>query len=75
MAEYTITIKDDDDFGIVVNLSGPSNLSDLSKPQGAAARLALGLVTLAPRLISGAPCDCDKCRAARELSDDKPTIH
>ncbi|MGU9837659.1 hypothetical protein ACU685_32525 [Pseudomonas sp. LF195] len=74
MAEYTITIKDDD-LGVIVNLSGPSNLSDLTKPQGAAARLALGLVTLAPRLIRGAPCDCEKCRAARELSDDKPTIH
>jgi len=74
MAEYTITIKDDD-LGIIVNLSGPSDLSDLTKPPGAAARLALGLVTLAPRLIRGAPCDCEKCRAARELSDDKPTIH
>ena len=69
MAEYTITIKNDDDFGIAVNLSGPSGL------EGPAARLALGLVTLAPRLIRGAPCDCEKCRAARELSDDKPTIH
>jgi len=74
MAEYTITIKDDD-LGIIVNLSGPSDLSDLTKPPGAAARLDLGLVTLAPRLIRGAPCDCEKCRAARELSDDKPTIH
>ena len=39
MAEYTITIKDGDDLGIVVNLSGPTN------PEGPAARLALGLVT------------------------------
>ncbi len=56
MAEYTITIKDVDDLGIVVNLSGPTN------PEGPAARLALSLVTLAPKLIGGGDC-----RAARDV--------
>jgi len=69
MAEYTITIKDDDDFGIVVNLSGPSG------SEGPAARLALGLVTLAPTIIRGVACDCENCRSARGWSDAKPTLH
>ncbi len=69
MAEYTITIKDDDEFGVVVNLSGPQG------SQGPAARLAIGLATLAPRMIRGSICDCDRCRAARMALDEKPIIH
>ena len=70
MAEYIITIKDDDDFGIVVNLSGPP-------PHGPAARLAFGLVNRVPKIIQevAAACDCDKCRAARERLSGKPTLH
>ena len=71
MAEYTITIKDDD-FGIVVNLSGPSGLAE---QQGPAARLALKLTTLAPKLLAQAACGCEQCQIVRAQAEPKPTLH
>lgn len=72
MAQYTITINDDDDLGVTVNLSGPSSLADRRSP---AAQLALRLVTMAPRLLVQAPCNCEQCQAARAHATPKPTIH
>jgi hypothetical protein len=71
MAQYTITINDDD-FGVVVNLSGPSNLPDTKGPAG---RLAFRLASIAPRLLAQAACECELCQATRERTEQKITLH
>lgn len=72
MAQYTITISDDDDLGVTVNLSGPSSLTDRKGP---AAQLALRLATMAPRLLVQAACNCEQCQTSREQEGPKPTLH
>ena len=72
MAQYTITINDDDDLGVTINLSGSSKLTDRLGP---AARLALSLATIAPSLLKPTACSCEQCQADRAQATSTPTIH
>lgn len=74
MAEYTITIRDEE-AGVSVGIKGPAGVDS------PASGLAQSLVGVAPRLlakiaeIATSKCDCDQCKAARELKDTQPTLH
>lgn len=74
MAEYNITIKDEDG-GVSILLAGPAGADS------AASTLAQALVGLAPKVLIKAaqqkkPCDCEKCRAERAAATpSNTTIH
>ncbi|AXR09980.1 hypothetical protein [Pseudomonas aeruginosa] len=82
MAEYTLTIKDEDG-GISILLAGKGQANT------AAALAANALLGLAPRLVQDAVraaaqhsnCPCPNCAARRAAQDDqnqtdsKPTLH
>lgn len=78
MAEFTITIKEEDG-GLSILCSGEGSPDS---PAGATARalmrLATGIVPAATQraaLASG--CQCEQCKAARALAttEPKPTLH
>ncbi|VXD04010.1 hypothetical protein [Pseudomonas sp. 9Ag] len=74
MAEYTITIKDEDG-GISIAMAGPKASESTA---GQLAKHLLGVLPLAVAKIArskAAPCDCDECKAARNPTPTKPTIH
>lgn len=74
MAEYTITIKDEGD-GISIAMVGPKAGESTA---GQLAQHLLGVLPLAVAKIArskAAPCDCADCKAARNPTTDKPTIH
>jgi len=75
MAEYTITIKDEDS-AIAVSLGGDASAGTT------ATFVANALMRLVPEVVGGAAraaakrgnCPCPKCSAKRE-ADPKPTLH
>ena len=74
MAEYTITIKDEES-GVSIAMQGPSAIE--SPAEG----LAHSLVGVAPKILAkiseivASKCDCERCQATRELNQSKPTLH
>ncbi|MCY1306515.1 hypothetical protein D9M70_563790 [compost metagenome] len=70
MAEFTITIKDDEN-GVSMIMAGPA---DQATP---ASVMAHGLIGMAPKILARAglkrQCNCPSCQAAR--APGKPTLH
>lgn len=75
MAEYTITIKDEDD-GVSIQMAGPAVADSTANA------LTQGLLGIAPRLLAKValeklqPCQCERCKAERNApANPKTTIH
>ncbi|MCQ4310889.1 hypothetical protein NAV33_03095 [Pseudomonas stutzeri] len=75
MAEYTITIKDEEG-GVSIQMAGPAAADSTANA------LTQGLLGMAPRLLAKVAlqklqeCNCDKCKAERQAATPpNTTIH